>query len=140
MSKPIYPCLWFDHQALEAAEYYCSVFPDGSILQQNPMVVTFEIRGTKFMALNGGPEFRHSPATSFVIECDTQQEIDYFWEKLGAGGHYDRCGWLVDRFGVSWQVVPAILSELMADPERSPRVVEAFLKMQKFDIQKLLEA
>ena len=140
MSAPLYPCLWFDGNAKEAADLYCTVFKDGKILQENPMVVTFIVKGMKFMALNGGPHYQFTPATSFVIECDTQEEIDYFWEKLGDGGRYDRCGWLTDRFGVSWQVVPTILGQLMSDPERAPRVTAAFLKMDKFDIEALLEA
>lgn len=140
MSTPLYPCLWFDGRAKEAADFYCSIFKDGKILQENPMVVTFIARGLKFMALNGGPHYQFTPATSFVVECDTQEEIDYFWEQLGTGGRYDQCGWLSDRFGVSWQIVPSILGQLMSDPERAPRVVAAFLKMTKFDIEKLLNA
>lgn len=92
------------------------------------------------MCLNGGPKYKFTPATSFVIECDTQEEIDEYWEKLGDGGKYNQCGWLDDRFGVSWQIVPAILGELMSDPQRAPRVVQAFLKMTKFDIAALLNA
>ena len=140
MSTPLYPCLWFDGKAKEAADFYCSIFKDGKILQENPMVVTFIARGLKFMALNGGPHYQFTPATSFVVECDTQEEIDYFWEQLGAGGRYDQCGWLSDRFGVSWQIVPSILGQLMSDPERAPRVVAAFLRMTKFDIDTLLKA
>jgi predicted 3-demethylubiquinone-9 3-methyltransferase (glyoxalase superfamily) len=98
------------------------------------------LNGNKFMALNGGPKYKFSPATSFVIECGTQEEIDYYWEKLGYGGTYSKCGWLDDKFGMSWQIVPEILNELMADPERSPRVIGAFLKMSKFEIQPLLDA
>ncbi len=104
------------------------------------MVVTFELKGNKFMGLNGGPKYKFSPATSFVIECDSQTEIDYYWEKLGDGGRYDQCGWLDDKFGISWQIVPAILGKLMADPKRAPRVVEAFMKMTKFDIEQLENA
>lgn len=101
------------------------------------MVVTFELNGNKFMGLNGGPKYKFTPATSFVIECESQIEIDYYWEKLGEGGKYDRCGWLNDKFGLSWQIVPAILGKLMSDPHRAARVVEAFMKMTKFDIQQL---
>lgn len=140
MTKQIYPCLWFDGQAKAAAEYYCSIFKDSKITAENPMVVTFEVKGFKFMALNGGPKYKFTPATSFVIECDTQAEIDHYWEKLGEGGRYDQCGWLDDKFGVSWQVVPAILGELMSDPERAPRVIEAFMKMSKFNIEQLEHA
>ena len=140
MAKQLYPCLWFDGKAKEAATYYCSIFKDAKIISENPIVVHFELNGTKFMALNGGPKYTFTPATSFVIECETQEEIDRFWEKLGAGGRYDQCGWLDDKFGVSWQVVPAVLSKLMADPDKAPRVIEAFMKMSKFDIQALLDA
>lgn len=140
MSKQIYPCLWFDGQAKEAAVYYCSVFKDSRITAENPIVVNFEINGSRIMALNGGPKFKPTPATSFVIECATQEEIDHYWEKLGEGGRYDQCGWLSDKFGYSWQVVPSVLNQLMADPVKAPRVVAAFMKMTKFDIQALLDA
>jgi predicted 3-demethylubiquinone-9 3-methyltransferase (glyoxalase superfamily) len=278
MENTLYPCLWFDGNAKQAAEFYCSVFEQAKILQETPMVTTFEIRGTKFMGLNGGPmykinssisffvycgseqeidrlykifteggsvlmplgaynwskkyawvidkfgvnwqldiddirseqkivptllfanqknesvksavthyqsvfsnskilleapygadsqlpagtllfaqmklsdfilnamsstlphDFDFTPGVSFVIECEDQQQIDYYWEKLGKDGRYSMCGWLEDKFGVSWQVVPTILSKLMADPERSPRVIQAFLKMQKFEIDKLMHA
>jgi len=140
MTNSMYPCLWFDGQAKAAADYYCSIFKNSKITAENPMVVNFELLGNKFMALNGGPHYKFSPATSFVIECQTQDEIDYYWEKLGAGGIYNKCGWLDDKFGVSWQVVPAVLGKLMSDPAKSGRVVEAFLKMSKFDIKTLVEA
>jgi predicted 3-demethylubiquinone-9 3-methyltransferase (glyoxalase superfamily) len=136
----LYPCLWFDGKAKEAAVYYCSIFKNSKITAENPIVVNFELNGHRFMGLNGGPKFKFSPATSFVIECETQEEIDYYWEKLGEGGRYDQCGWLDDKFGVSWQVVPTVLHKLMADPNKAPRVVEAFMKMSKFDIQSLLDA
>ncbi len=140
MSHPsIYPCLWFDGQAREAAGFYCEVFPNSAILETNPPVVTFELNGKKFMALDGGPMFKLSEAVSFVIECHTQDEIDYYWDKLTAGGGEESyCGWLKDKFGVSWQVLPAILPELMSNPEKAPKVAEAFLKMRKFDINTLL--
>src|SRR5882757_3789475 len=140
MSKEIYPCLWFDGKAKEAAGFYCSIFKTARITAENPIVVNFELNGSKFMALNGGPKYKPTPATSFVIPCDTQEEIDHYWEKLGEGGRYDQCGWLDDKFGFSWQVVPSVLNQLMADPGRSPRVIEAFMKMSKFDIQALLDA
>lgn len=104
------------------------------------MVVIFELNATRFMALNGGPEYNFSPANSYVITCDTQSEIDYYWEKLGENGSYQKCGWLLDQFGVSWQIVPAILGSLMNDPEKAAKVMYAFMQMKKFDIQKLLEA
>ena len=140
MANQMYPCLWFDGQAKAAAEYYCSIFKNSSILEENPMVVTFELNGNKFMGLNGGLKYRFTPATSFVIECETQEEVDYHWNKLGEAGRYDQCGWLDDKFGVSWQVVPTVLHELMADPGKAPRVIEAFMKMLKFDIQTLMDA
>jgi predicted 3-demethylubiquinone-9 3-methyltransferase (glyoxalase superfamily) len=141
MTKPIYPCLWLDGQAKAAAEFYCSVFENGKIISENPIVVIFEINGSKFMALNGGPEYALTEGVSFVIDCETQGEIDYYWEKLTAdGGKESMCGWLKDKFGVSWQVVPSILGSLMSDPEKGQRVVQAFLKMKKFDIEKLKRA
>lgn len=140
MAKQIYPCLWFDGQAEAAATYYCSIFKNSKITSENSFVVNFELNGSRFIGLNGGPKYKFTPATSFVIECQTQQEIDYYWEKLGADGRYDQCGWLDDKFGVSWQIVPAILGELMADPEKGPRVVQAFMKMSKFDIEILMNA
>jgi predicted 3-demethylubiquinone-9 3-methyltransferase (glyoxalase superfamily) len=140
MTKQIYPCLWFDGQAKEAADHYCSIFSDSKITSENPMVVTFTLNGSKFMALNGGPKYQFTPATSFVIECETQDEIDYYWEQLGKDGRYDQCGWLSDKFGLSWQIVPSILGKLMADPERAPRVIAAFMQMSKFDIAGLENA
>ncbi|MCE6992018.1 VOC family protein [Dyadobacter sp. CY323] len=140
MIKPLYPCLWYDGNAKEAAEYYCAIFKSSKITSENPMVVSFELNGFKFMGLNGGPHYKFSPATSFVVECDTQEEIDYYWEKLGEGGSYNQCGWLDDKFGMSWQIVPAVLSKLMSDPEKAPRVVEAFMQMTKFDIAALENA
>jgi predicted 3-demethylubiquinone-9 3-methyltransferase (glyoxalase superfamily) len=140
MTKQIYPCLWFDGNAKEAATWYCAIFKDARITNENPIVVHFELNGTKFMALNGGPKYTFTPATSFVIECETQEEIDHYWEQLGKDGRYDQCGWLDDKFGVSWQIVPTVLSLLMADPDKAPRVIDAFMKMSKFDIQTLLDA
>ncbi len=137
MTKQIYPCLSFEAGAKEAADYYCSIFKSSKILSENPIVVQFELNGTRFMALNGGPKNKFSPATSFVIECETQKEIDHYWNELGKGGRYDQCGWLDDKFGVSWQIVPAILGKLMSDPVKAPKVVEAFMKMSKFDIATL---
>jgi predicted 3-demethylubiquinone-9 3-methyltransferase (glyoxalase superfamily) len=278
MTNTIYPCLWFDGHAKNAADFYCSVFENSAITANTPMVVNFELNGTKFMGLNGGPgykvnsaisyyvycgndteisrlykiltegggvlmplgkydwsekyawvmdrfgvnwqldidrinstqtivpsllfanekftevknaiafytqtfknskilleapypagasvskgallfaqfkldgavfnamsstikhDFDFTPGNSFVVECDTQEEIDYYWNKLTEGGEESMCGWLKDKFGVSWQIVPAILGKLMSDPERAPRVTQAFLKMKKFDIEKLMEA
>jgi predicted 3-demethylubiquinone-9 3-methyltransferase (glyoxalase superfamily) len=140
MEKQIFTCLWFDNNAKAAADFYCSVFTQSKLVSENPMVVIFELNNTKFMALNGGPEYQFSPATSFVISCDTQKEIDHYWEKLGEGGKYSKCGWLDDQFGVSWQVVPSILGELMNNPEKAPKVMYAFMQMSKFDIATLKEA
>lgn len=278
MINPIHPCLWFDGQAKEAASLYCSLFKNSRIIDDTPIVVTFELNGNKFMGLNGGPKFKINPSisvfvlceseeetntlweklieggkalipigkydwsdrygwlqdrfgltwqislngdapirqkirscmlftgsrfgmaekalkfytsvfehsstdllmqypegtehtgkvlysefnlnqqnliamdgpgvhdytfnegVSFVVECESQKEIDYYWESLTAGGHEGQCGWLKDQFGVSWQIVPAILGKLMTDPEKGPRVMQAFLKMRKFDIETLLKA
>ena len=140
MKDQLYPCLWLDGQAKAAADYYCSIFKNSRITSENTIVVNFEINGSKFMALNGGPKYKPTPATSFVIECENQEEIDYYWEKLGEGGRYDQCGWLDDKFGFSWQVVPAVLHRLMADPDKAPRVIQAFMKMSKFDIKALMDA
>lgn len=140
MEKSIFPCLWFDGQAKTAAEFYCSVFKDSRITAENPMEVTFELNGTKFMGLNGGPQFNFDEAISFVVNCDTQEEIDYYWENLTDGGTESRCGWLKDRFGVSWQIVPTIIAELMSDPARAGRVTKAFMQMKKLDIEILKNA
>lgn len=140
MKNPIYPCLWFDGQAQEAVKFYCTVFKDSKILNESPMVVNFELNGKKFMGLNGGPQFKFTESISFVIDCETQEEIDYYWNKLTTGGSEGNCGWCKDKFGVSWQIVPTILGKLMSDPDRSGRVVNAFMKMKKFDIEKLKNA
>jgi len=140
MTHPIYPCLWFDGQAKEAADFYCSIFKKSRITTENPMVVMFELNDSTFMALNGGPHFTFNEATSFVVNCDTQEEIDYYWDKLTEGGEESMCGWLKDKYGLSWQIVPSILGKLVSDPEKGQRVVQAFLKMRKFDIQTLLNA
>jgi predicted 3-demethylubiquinone-9 3-methyltransferase (glyoxalase superfamily) len=140
MTHPIFPCLWFDGKAKEAAAFYCSVFKNSKVLSENPMVVVFELNDTKFMALNGGPEYAFSPANSYVITCDTQEEIDHYWEKLSEGGKPGKCGWLTDKYGVSWQVVPKILGQLMNDPEKAPNAMYAFMQMTKFDIEKLINS
>lgn len=140
MAHKLFPCLWFNGQAKAAADFYCAVFKNSKLVSENPMVVIFELNDTKFMALNGGPHYQFSPANSYVIACDTQEEIDHYWEKLGEGGTYSMCGWLDDKFGVSWQIVPAILSTLMTDPEKAPKVTQAFMQMRKFEIDKLINA
>ncbi|MFN8355797.1 MAG: VOC family protein [Spirosomataceae bacterium] len=141
MKNPIYPCLWFDGQAQAAASFYCNIFPNSSITSDNQMVVTFKLNGRKFIGLNAGPHFKFNEAVSFVIDCDTQDEIDYYWSRLTAdGGTEGQCGWLKDKFGVSWQVIPTVLSKLLSNSEKAPRVMEAFLKMKKFDIYTLENA
>jgi predicted 3-demethylubiquinone-9 3-methyltransferase (glyoxalase superfamily) len=140
MSNKLFPCLWFDGQAKEAAEFYCSIFKDSKIISANPMSVIFEINETKFMALNGGPEYKFSLANSYVITCNTQEEIDYYWDAFSKEGKPGKCGWMIDKYGVSWQIVPSILGSLMNDPEKAPKVMYAFMQMSKFDIEKLINA
>jgi predicted 3-demethylubiquinone-9 3-methyltransferase (glyoxalase superfamily) len=145
--------LWFDNNAEEAANFYVSIFKNSKVLnisrygdagpgpKGTVLTVAFELDGQKFTALNGGPQFKFTEAVSFVVNCETQQEIDYFWEKLSAGGAESQCGWLKDKYGLSWQVVPTILGELMGgDPERSNRVMQEILKMQKLEIEPLKRA
>jgi predicted 3-demethylubiquinone-9 3-methyltransferase (glyoxalase superfamily) len=140
--QKITPFLWFDGRAGEAARFYASIFKRSKIESITPMSAIFSLDGVKFYALNGGPQFKFNEAISFFISCDTQKEIDYFWEKLAAGGAKSRCGWLKDKFGVSWQVVPPILGEFLndKDEEKSQRVMQAMLKMRKLDIKKLKRA
>ena len=140
MISPLYACLWMDGKAKDAAEFYCSIFPNSKILSENSMVVIFQLNGTKFMCLNGGPEYKFNEAISHVIECETQNEIDHFWNKLSEGGEEGKCGWLKDKFGMSWQVVPKILGKLMSNPDTAPKAMYAFMQMKKFDIEKLLLA
>jgi predicted 3-demethylubiquinone-9 3-methyltransferase (glyoxalase superfamily) len=156
MKDQITLCLWFDNQAEEAARFYTSLFENSKIdsisrygregfeihgqKEGTVMTVNFTIKGHTFMALNGGPIFKFNEAISLQIFCDTQDEIDYYWTKLSEGGEEGQCGWLKDKFGMSWQVIPSILSELMSDLIKSGRVTEAFLKMTKFDIEKLMNS
>ncbi len=141
MIHSIYPCLWFDNQAREGAAFYCSVFKNSKIVSENPIVVIFELNGQKFMGLNGGPVFKFNEAVSFVIDCENQEEIDYYWNKFTAdGGQESQCGWCKDKFGVSWQIVPTALKSLMNDPATASKVTKAFMKMKKFDIAQLIEA
>ena len=138
MKNEIYPCLWFDGQAQEAANFYCSIFPNSKIITDNQMVVIFELNGKKFMGLNGGPNFKFNEATSFVIDCETQEEIDFYWNNLTSnGGEEGNCGWLKDKFGLSWQVVPTVLPKLLSNSEKTQCVMQAFMKMKKFDIAAL---
>jgi predicted 3-demethylubiquinone-9 3-methyltransferase (glyoxalase superfamily) len=150
MPKPT-PCLWFDAQGEDAARFYTSVFPNSRIVdvarfgEAGPreagtvMVVSFELDGQPFTALNGGPDFTFSEAVSFQVDCADQAEVDRYWETLSEGGEQGPCGWLKDRFGLSWQIVPTRLTELLADPdrERSQRVMKAMLGMRKIDIAEL---
>lgn len=139
--QKITPFLWFDNCAADAAAFYCTVFKNSRIITSNSLVTAFELEGLQINALNGGPKFKLDEAFSFVISCDTQEEIDYYWSTLTAdGGEESMCGWLKDKYGLSWQVVPAILGKLMSNPEKSQNVINAFLKMRKFDIQALLDA
>lgn len=156
--QKITPCLWFDTQAEEAANFYVSIFEDSRIVRVlhygeagyeihgkpagSVMTVEFELAGQRFTALNGGPRFRFNEAMSLEIACETQEEIDYFWEKLGEGGEEASCGWLKDKYGLSWQVVPANLADLLDDPdeEKVARVTNAFLQMKKFDLAALERA
>ena len=152
--QKITPFLWFDDQAEEAMEFYTSVFEDSAVVnitrygeagpgpEGSLMSATFRLNGQEFIALNGGPEFSFTPAISFFVNCETQQEVDKFWEKLSAGGKPGQCGWLTDKFGVSWQVVPNVLGELLAspDPAAAQRVMQAMLQMSKIDIKALQRA
>lgn len=141
MTNQIYPCLWFDGQAKAAATFYCAVFKNSKILSADSMVVRWEMNGAQFMGLNGGPQFHFNEAVSFVVECETQEEIDHCWNHLTSnGGNESQCGWCKDQFGVSWQVVPKILGKLMTDPDKREAVMNAFMKMKKFDIATLLNA
>lgn len=141
----IVPHLWFDKEANEAAEFYCSVFPESQItyrttLRDTPSgdvdVVSFVLTGNQFMAISAGPLFTFNESISFMVRCDTQEEIDYYWEKISAVPEAEQCGWIKDKYGLSWQISPAIMDEMMAKgtPEQIARVVEAFLPMKKLDI------
>jgi predicted 3-demethylubiquinone-9 3-methyltransferase (glyoxalase superfamily) len=156
--QKITPHLWFDNNAEEAAKFYTSVFKNSRILDTahygesaaevsgrpkgTVMIVTFELEGQTFMALNGGPVFKFSPAISFLVNCETQEEVDDLWEKLSEGGEKEQCGWLKDKFGVSWQIVPNILGEMVQDKDakKSEKVIKAMLQMKKLDIQGLSKA
>ena len=152
--QKITPFLWFDNQAEEAMNFYVSIFKNSKTLsctrygdagpgpKGTVIVASFELDGQEFMALNGGPRFKFTEAVSFVVSCETQAEIDEMWAKLSAGGEESQCGWLKDKFGLSWQVVPPILSKLMQDkdPQKSNRVMQAMLQMKKIDIATLQRA
>jgi predicted 3-demethylubiquinone-9 3-methyltransferase (glyoxalase superfamily) len=143
----ITPFLWYDSQAEEAMNFYASVFPHAKVgnvsrAQGRVMAVEFELEGQKFIALNAGPVYKFTEAVSFFVGCDTQEEIDRYWDALLQGGTPEQCGWLKDRYGLSWQIVPKLLSTLMTDPDRekAKRVSEAMLKMVKFDIAEIERA
>ena len=150
----ISPFLWFDTQAEEAARFYVSIFKNSKIVKiarygeagpgpkGNVMTVVFELEGQEFIALNGGPQFKFTEAISFSVNCETQKEVDQFWEKLSQGGEEGPCGWLKDRYGLSWQINPVILGEMLSDPDpkKSRRVMEAMLNMKKIDIAALKKA
>jgi predicted 3-demethylubiquinone-9 3-methyltransferase (glyoxalase superfamily) len=156
--QKITPFLWFDDNAEEAAKFYTSIFKNSKIIdiayygesaaeasgrpKGTLMTVTFELEGQRFMALNGGPIFKFSPAISFLVSCETQKEVDDLWEKLSEGGEVEQCGWLKDKFGVSWQIVPSVLGEMMQDKdaEKSEKVMKALIQMKKIDIQSLQKA
>lgn len=152
--QKITPFLWFDDKAEEAANFYVSVFKNSKVTTVTrygdagpgpkgaAMTAVFQLEGQEFIALNGGPQFKFTEAISFVINCETQEEIDDFWSKLSEGGAESQCGWLKDKYGLSWQVVPSILGELFSskDPEQSQRVMKAMLQMKKMDIKTLKDA
>ena len=153
-TRLITPFLWFDQQAEEAAAFYTSIFPNSNITKVvrygeagpgpagSAMTVAFELDGQSFVALNGGPHLKFSEAISFVVNCQTQQQVDTYWEKLSAGGTEVQCGWLKDKFGLSWQIVPTTLPELLSDPDpqKSQRVMKAMLSMKKIDVAALRKA
>lgn len=144
----ITPFLWFDNNIGEAIEFYTSIFKNSKVYNTSPgpagsiMTATFELEGQTFMALNGGPMFKFTEAISFFVNCETQTEIDELWEKLSAGGHKSRCGWLKDKFGLSWQIVPHNLGQLLQNPDREKanKVMQTMLKMDKLDIAILTKA
>ena len=152
--QKITPFLWFDGKAEEAMNFYVSIFKNSKVVsvtrygEAGPgpkgtvMSATFQLEGQEFYALNGGPQFTFTPAISLFINCKTQEEVDELWEKLSEGGRTDKCGWLQDKFGLSWQVIPTVLGELLRDkdPQKSKRVMQAMLKMTKIDIKKLKQA
>ena len=146
--KKITPFLWFDTRAEEAMNFYVSIFKNSKVLDIAPcpngtaVSVTFELDGQEFMALNAGPLFKFTEAISFFVNCETQEEVDELWERLSEGGEKSRCGWLKDKFGLSWQIVPSVLGELLGDkdPVKSKRVMDAMLQMDKIDINTLKKA
>lgn len=151
INQKIVPHLWFDKEAREAADFYCSVFPGSNVTNVTTItdtpsgdcdLVSFNLSGQSFMAISAGPLFKFNESISFLIYCDTQEEIDYYWEKLSAVPEAEQCGWLKDKFGLAWQVVPTIMDQMMQDPDaaRVKRVTTAFMKMKKFDLAALQRA
>lgn len=147
--QKITPFLWFDDQAEEAMNFYVSIFKNSKVLGVNPgpngkaMSVTFELEGQEFMALNAGPQFKFNEAISFFVDCKTQEEVDELWNKLTSdGGEESMCGWLKDKYGLSWQIIPSALGKMLGDkdPEKAARVMQAMLQMQKIDVKTLQEA
>lgn len=152
----IVPCLWFNTEAEEAANFYVSIFKNGKITEitrygtagqdvhgqpaGRVMTVSFELEGTPFVALNGGPQYKFTEAVSLQVMCESQDEIDYYWDRLTEGGEEGPCGWLKDKYGLSWQVVPTILTQLLRDPAKAHKVTAAFMKMKKLDIATLEQA
>jgi predicted 3-demethylubiquinone-9 3-methyltransferase (glyoxalase superfamily) len=146
--QKISPFLWFENQAEEAAKFYVSIFKDSTIVSLMPgpsgtvMGVEFQLEGQRFKALNGGPQFKFTPAISLFVDCETQQEVDELWEKLSAGGKQGRCGWLEDKYGLSWQIIPKALGELLGAKDRAKagKAMQAMLQMDKIDIEALKRA
>ena len=138
----ITPFLWFDNNVPEAVAFYKSVFPNARVETVNDFMASFELEGQKFNALNGGPQYKFTPAISLFVSCETQEEVDELRDKLSAGGHRDRCGWLQDKFGLSWQIIPSVLGKMLGDkdPAKANRVMTAMLQMDKIDIKKLKQA
>jgi predicted 3-demethylubiquinone-9 3-methyltransferase (glyoxalase superfamily) len=140
--QKIVPFLWFDGQAEEAARFYVSIFKNSKVLSVTPMSVTFQLEGQPFYALNGGPQYKFTPAISLFVNCDTQQEVDELWGKLSASKSDEQCGWLKDKYGLSWQIIPTVLGKLMGDKnaKKANAAVQAMLKMKKIDIKALQQA
>src|SRR5882762_2842582 len=140
--QKIVPFLWFDGKAEEAARFYVSIFKNSKVLSATPMSVTFQLEGQPFYALNGGPQYRFTPAISLFVNCDTQQEVDELWNKLSAGGSDEQCGWLKDKYGLSWQIIPTVLGKLLNDKNahKANAAMQAMLKMKKIDIKGLQQA
>jgi predicted 3-demethylubiquinone-9 3-methyltransferase (glyoxalase superfamily) len=140
--QTITPFLWFDNNAKEAMNFYTSIFKNSKIISDTPMIVIFELNGQKIMALNGGPQFTFNESMSLFVSCNSQEEVDELWEKLSVGGQKGKCGWLKDKYGLSWQIVPTILEKLMSDKDtkKSQRVMDVLLKMTKIETKILQEA